>query len=292
MKSYLLLLSWFLINGNIYSQAKFSLTLRVEGSTSYTAYHNEPLIFTVGLINQQYQNDLQWNLAADNYLARVAADYQAGKVTQEEFEKETALVTNGKRQLKADTIGSKRRPWFRQVQFRIFLNGMERSSWPIRILGDPPTNRVAILNEDGYYRVKYHLDPTKVWRLRRGTYTVKCSLAGATSNPVTVTILKEKIPPNILNSTTMQLRLGNYYLQKNDSRRSIRFATSVLKKNDGNINALVLRGEGFILRHRYNLALRDFEKALQEHQKNVADAFDEPLYLLITIGWLNEKAVK
>jgi hypothetical protein len=31
---------------------------------------------------------------------------------------------------------------------------------------------------------------------------------------------------------------------------------------------------------------------LQEHQKNIADAFDEPLYLLITIGWLNEKAVK
>jgi tetratricopeptide (TPR) repeat protein len=272
------------------SQANSSVNLSVELSKAYTVYHNEPITFTTGLLNHILQDNLQWNQAADEGLAEISADYKVGKISKEEFEKETERILKGKREIKVDTIGNYQSPWFEQIVFRIFLNDSTvQTGWPITLLGDPLTDSMAILDEKGYYVVNHHLSPEQVTKLRPGTYQVKVLLAGMWSNPVTVNIRKENIPTAVLTSRKMQLRLGNYYLQRKDAEKAMEYATNVLKKNPADIGGLVLRGETYILKNNYKPALADFEKALKQHNKRFPDLQEPPEYLLATIDWLEKK---
>lgn len=272
------------------SQTRSSVNLSVELSKAYTVYHNEPIIFTTGLLNHTLQDNLQWNQAADDGLAEISADYKSGKISKEEFEKETERILKGKKEIKVDTIGNYQSPWFEQIVFRIFLNdSTEQTAWPITLLGDPSTDSIAILNEKGYYIVNHHLSPEQVANLRPGTYQVKVLLAGMWSNPVTVNIRKENIPAAVLTSRKMQLRLGNYYLQGKDAEKAMGYATNLLKNNPADIGGLVLRGETYILKKNYKPALADFKKALQQHYKKYPDLQEPPEYLLAAIGWLEER---
>jgi tetratricopeptide (TPR) repeat protein len=250
-------------------------------------------VFTTSLVNKTLQQDMAWNQAADAWLAEVAADHQAGKLSKEAFEKETQLVTEGKRLVKADTAGTSQSPWFRQLRFRIWLNeGIRQAPWPIAVLGDPGTESIAVLDEKGYYLVMHHLSPAKVLKLRPGVYKIQAGLAGVWSNEVIVTIRKQNIPPGVLKTSDMRLRLGNYYLERKDADKALDYATAVLKKDPKDINALVLSGESYILKKNYRQALVYFDKALQQHRKEFPDLPEQPLYLDGTIAWLKEKLRK
>jgi tetratricopeptide (TPR) repeat protein len=285
-----LVLIYFLANTLCFAQLKFSITLMVEGTSSYTAYHNEPLIFTTSLVNKALQQNIQWNQAADAWLTEVAADYKAGKLSKEEFEKETELVTKGKKEVTTETIGTKQLPWFHQLNFRIFIDSdTAQASWPISILGDPLTDSIAVLDDKGYYLVMHHLSPEQVAKRNPGTYKIQILLAGVWSNTVTVKIRQENIPAQILKTAHMQLRLGNYYLQQKDAEKAMEYATNVLKKDPADIGGLILRGETYILKKNYSPALVDFKKALQQHYKRFPDLQEPPEYLLAAIGWLKKR---
>jgi tetratricopeptide (TPR) repeat protein len=287
------LLLCFFITAHSWAQPTFSITLKVEDTSDYTAYHNEPLIFTTSLVNKSLQQDLEWNQAADAWLAEVTADYQAGKLSKEEFEKETQLVTAGKKQVKADSIGTHRSPWFRQLRFRVLLNdNIGQAPWPIKILGDPVTEPVAVLDAKGYYLVMHHLSPARVLKLKPGVYKIQVGLAGVWSNEVMVKIRQQNIPVRVLNTSEMQLRLGNYYLERKDADKALDYATAVLKKDPKDISALVLSGESYILKKDYRRALVYFDKALQQHRKEFPGLPEQPLYLDGTIAWLKGKLKK
>jgi tetratricopeptide (TPR) repeat protein len=284
------LLLCFFAHAISFGQPNFSITLMVEDTSAYTAYHNEPLIFTTSLVNRALQENLQWNQAADSWLAEVADDYQAGKLTREEFEKETKLVTEGKKQIKADMVGTNKSPWFHQLEYRVFLsNGTRQPAWPIKILGDPLTASIAVLDAQGYYLVKQHLSPWQVSKQKPGTYKIKVLLSGVWSNEVTVKIRSENIPFRVLNSREMQLRLGNYYLERRQPEKALFFAAVVLKKDPLNIDGLVLSGESHILKRNYKKALGYFEKALQQHTKQFPQLPEAPVYLMGTIAWLEKR---
>lgn len=270
-------------------QSVFTITLRVEEQTSYTVYHNEPLVFSTSLLNQKYQKDLEWNEAADTWLARLAADYQAGRLSKEEFEKETARVTNGKRTLQQYTIGTSQSPWFRQLQFRILMHGIKKAAWPVEVLGAPPKDAIAILDEKGYYLVRHHLSPEQVLKTKPGTYQIQVLLGGASSNIITVHVTKQNIPGGVLKSETMQLRLGNYYLARLDTDKALNHAYAVLKKNPNSLNGLILSGEIYIQKKNYRKALTFFEKALKQHQKTYPDSIEPPEHLQTIIAWLKLK---
>ena len=285
----LLYLMFILISAHVYSQPTFSIHLRIETKQTYTVYHNEPLIFTTSLLNQKLQHDQEWNQAANEWLAEVTANYNAGKLSKEEFEKEIKIITDGKKQIDVDTIGRFRLPWFRQLQFQIFMNNVRQSPWPIKILGDPLTDSVAILDENGYYLVRHHLSPQQVANRTPGTYQIKVFLADVWSNAVTVKIKPEDIPDPVLKSRTMQLRLGNYYLEAKNTDKALWYANKVLKKNPFDIDGLILRGESYISLKKYKRALADFELALQEYQKKFPDSQEPPEYILRTIALLKQK---
>jgi hypothetical protein len=291
MKSYLsFFLLFFFANDVLFAQPQFSITLMVEDTSAYTAYHNEPLIFTTSLVNKELQQNLQWNRAADAWLSEVAADYNAGKLSREEFEKETEFVTKGKKEVDTATVGTKRSPWFQQLKFRVlFNNGGKQVSWPISILGDPLTDSIATLDEGGYYLVRHHLSPKQVTKRMPGTYKLQVLLAGVWSNKVTVKIMKEKITPRVLKIAKMQLRFGNYYLDRKSANKAFVYAHAILKKDYFNINGLVLCGEAHILEKNYKKALTCFEKALQQQKKQFPDSPESPVYLLGTIAWLEER---
>jgi tetratricopeptide (TPR) repeat protein len=291
MKAFLFfILLYFFANTISFAQPSFSIKLLVEDSSAYSIYHNEPLIFSTSLANETLQQNLEWNQEAETWLIQVAADYKAGKLSKEEFEKETELVTNGKKEVNTATVGTKQSPWFQQLQFRAFLNnGKKQVSWPLSILGDPFTDSTATLDEDGYYQVRHHLSPMKVARQKAGTYTIQVLLAGVFSNEVTVKIRKEDIPAGVLNSVKMQLRLGNYYLDRKDGNKALDHANAVLKKNPRDLSGLMLCGEAYILKKKYKLSLECFEKALQQHRKKFSDIQEQPVYLIGTIAWLKEK---
>lgn len=290
MKRYLsFFLFWVFTNEIISAQPKFSITLLVEDTSAFTAYHNEPLIYTTILVNKELQQNLQWNRAADAWLAEVEADYNAGKLTKEEFEKETALVTDGKKQIGSTRVGTNQSPWFHELQFRVLNNDMMEVSWPISLLGDPLTDSIATLDNDGYYRVMHHMAPEQVAMQQPETYTIRVLLAGIWSNPVTVTLRKENIPAHILKTVKMQLRLGNYYLDKKDADKALEYAGAILKKDHDNINGLVLSGEAHILKKNYKMALAFFKEALKQHKKKFPGLTESPIYLLGTIAWLEQR---
>jgi len=280
----------FFANTFCLAQPKFSITLKVEDTSAYTAYHNEPLIFTTSLVNKELQQNLQWNRAADAWLTEVAADYKAGKLSKEEFEKETELVTKGKKEVTTAIVGTRQLPWFHQLAFRMFLNNdVAQDPWPISMLGDPLTDSIAVLDDKGYFRVAHHLSPEQVTKRKPGTYKIQVLLAGVWSNTVTVKIRQENIPAQILKTENMQLRLGNYYLQGKDALKAMEYATNVLKKSPADIGGLVLRGEIYILENKYKPALADFKTALQHHNKRFPNLQEPPEYLLATIEWLGKK---
>jgi hypothetical protein len=291
MKSYLSFFLLFLFaNSVLFAQPQFSITLMVEDTSAYTAYHNEPLVFTTSLVNKELQQNLQWNRAADAWLAEVAADYNAGKLTKEEFEKETELVTNGKKEVNTATVGTNRSPWFQQLRFRILFNdGNKQVSWPISVLGDPLTDSIAVLDDKGYYLVKHHVRPRQLTKRKPGTYTIQVMLAGIWSNAVIVNLRQENIPIRVLKTAKMQLRLGNYYLDRKDANRALVYAYLILKKDPVNINGLVLCGEGHILKKKYRKALACFNKALQQHKRQFPGLPESPIYLLGTIAWLEKR---
>ncbi|MBV4360596.1 tetratricopeptide repeat protein [Pinibacter aurantiacus] len=276
----------------LFAQGKFSITLTVNDSTAFKAYHNEPIVFSISLVNKVIQQDISWNEDADAYLAQVAADYKAGLITKEEFEKETDLVTKGKRTVTSESIGSKELPWFLQLKFHVVVKDtIEQKNWKPSVLGDPGTDSVAVLDENGYYSVNYHLSPEQVSKLRAGTYKVEVELAGVSSNEVIVKIKPENIPHGKLNKRDMQLRLGNYYLERKDAKKVLYYANLILQKNPSDINGLILKGESYILQEQYKLALSAFTKAQQQYNKNNkrSPVNEPPLYLIATIAWLQKK---
>ncbi|MDI3320626.1 hypothetical protein [Pinibacter soli] len=282
----------FLMPRIILAQDKFSITLAVNDSSAFRVYHNEPIVFSISLVNKAIQQDISWNEDADAYLAQVAADYKAGLITKEEFEKETDLVTKGKRTVTTQFVGSKQLPWFLQLKFHVVVKDtIEQNNWKPSVLGDPGTDSIAVLDEKGYYSINYHLSPEQVSKLRAGTYKVEVELEGVTSNEVTVKIKPEDIPPGKLNKRDMQLRLGNYYLERKDAKKTLYYANLILQENPSDISGLILKGEAYILQQQYKLALSAFTKAQQQYNKNNkrSPVNEPPLYLIATIAWLQKK---
>ncbi|MDH7460698.1 hypothetical protein QEG73_05390 [Chitinophagaceae bacterium 26-R-25] len=274
------------------AQDKFTITLTVNDSSAFRVYHNEPIVFSISLLNKAIQQDISWNEDADAYLAQVAADYKGGLITKEEFDKETNLVTQGKRTVSSVSIGSTDSPWFTQLKFHVVVKDtIEQHNWKPSVLGDPGTDTVAVLDEKGYYSVNYHLSPEQVSKLRAGTYKVEVELAGVTSNEVVVKIKPENIPNGKLHKRDLLLRLGNYYLERKDAKKTLYYANLILQKNPSDINGLILKGEGYILQEQYKLALSAFTKAQQQYDKNNkrSPVNEPPLYLIATIAWLQKK---
>jgi tetratricopeptide (TPR) repeat protein len=288
----LLLIICSLMPGVLLAQGRFTITLLVDDSSAFRAYHNEPIVFTITLVNKTLQQDISWNEDADAYLAQVAADYKAGLITKDDFEIETNLVTSGKRITNAESVGSADSPWFRQLKFVVVVKDtIEQHNWKPQILGDPGTDTVALLDEKGYYSVDYGLSPQQVSKLRPGSYKVQVMLAGVLSNEVSVKIKPENIPNGQLNKKDMLLRLGNYYLEAEDAKKALSYANILLQKNPSDISGLVLKGEAYILQQQYKTALTTFTKAYQIYNKvnKPSPANEQPLYLIATIAWLQKR---
>jgi tetratricopeptide (TPR) repeat protein len=271
------------------AQQNFSLLCEVGEEKSVSLYRDEPLVVSITLTNEAVQENQKWNRSADLYIKSLEAQYDSGKITLEEFVKEKERVLKDKRPVKADTVGSAANPWYRQIRFQVFFNdSMIKSSWPLALLGTPPEDSVAILDEEGYYVARFHLPPEKVLLLTPGKYRLKALLKNV-SDEVTITIKPNKMPIPVYLSIPKQLELSRYYLDAENSSRAFGHATSILQKDPTNLEALVLRGESFILMRSYKKALADFEKALQVHQKRFPNSLEPPEYLLFRIEWLKER---
>jgi tetratricopeptide (TPR) repeat protein len=282
----------FFAPGIFLAQGKFAIKLKVNDSVTYKAYHNEPVIFSIRIVNKAIQDDVSWNKDADAYLAQLEADYKAGLITKDEFTSETILVTNGKRTITPESVGTTESPWFRQIKFSVLLKDtIEQHNWNPQILGDTPTNSIAVLDEKAYYRIDFHLSPEQVSKLKAGTYRVQVLLAGVKSGEVTLRINQQDIPPGQLKKRPMLLRLGDYYVEAKDPQKALYYANILLEQDPNDIAALVTKGEAYILQQQYKLALAAFTKAedlfYKAEQNSPTD--EEPLYLIATIEWLKKQ---
>jgi tetratricopeptide (TPR) repeat protein len=272
------------------AQERFTLTCSVADEKAVTIYHNEPLVISVGLSNKAIFKDWQWNMAADSELQKLDAYFKTGNISEEAYKKEKERIQQGKKLLKANTIGSDTQPWYDQFTFHILQNdSIQIGNWPINRLGKTPFEAVAVLNEQAFYAVDFHMPPEAVSLIKPGNYSVKALLDGVWSNEIKITVLPENIPQAVSLSTEMQLRLGQYYLLAGQADKVFNYATAVLQRNPLHLEALILRGEGYILKEDYKLALTDFEKALQQHNKKFPTLYEPPEYLLGTIEWLKDK---
>ncbi len=280
-------LSFLLAIARVCPQGRFTLTCSVADEKAVTLYQNEPLVISISVNNKTVFKDWQWNQAADDWLQKLDTIFKAGTLSEEEYKKEKERILKGKKILKADTIGTAAQPWYDQLTFYVFENdSIQIITWPINRLGKLPLEAVAVLDMNAYYGLDFHIPPETVSRIKPGKYSIKALLNGVWSNVVKITILPENMPSAVLQSTEMQLRLGQYYLLAGNADKVYSYAIAVLKREPLNIEALILRGESHILKEEYKLALADFEKALQQHYKKFPGLYEPPDYLLGTIEWL------
>lgn len=286
----LLTTSCLLLMTNINAQGRYTVSCSLANENTTTIFHDQPLLISISVANKNLYKDWQWNLAADEWIHKLETNFKAGLLSEEDFTKEKAKALKGKKTLIADTLGSDAQPWYEQVKFYVYRNDtIQLNEWPVSRLGRTPSEAVAVLDENAYYALDFHLPPDMVTLIKPGTYSMKVRLGAVWSNEVKFTILPENIPSAELHVKEMQLRLGQYYWLVGNADKVFSFASAVLQKDPFNIEALILRGESHIMKENFKLALADFETALQQHNKKFPGLYEPPEYLIGMIDWLKEK---
>jgi hypothetical protein len=94
-----------------FPQLPIDITLRVQQREEAVAYKNEPVLFTISLVNKEAQSIERWNMAADRQLKRLETDIKQGKISRQQFDKEKQRMENEKKKPTAVTVGSREQPW-------------------------------------------------------------------------------------------------------------------------------------------------------------------------------------
>jgi len=271
-------------------QGRYSISCSVADGDTTTIYHNQPLVFSVSITNKEAYKNWQWNMAADEWIQELEANFKAGKLSEEDFNQEKEVAIKGKKTGKTDTLGTPAHPWYEQLKFYVFQDdSIQKEAWPVSRLGITPNEATAVLDENANYLLYCHMPPEIVSLIKPGSYSIKVLLGDVWSNQVKISVLPGDIPPAVLQSAEMQIRLGQYYWLTGNADKVFSYANAVLQKDTSNLEALILRGESHILKENYKLALMDFEKALQLHNKKFPGLYEPPEYLIGTIEWLQQK---
>ncbi|MGH2552100.1 MAG: hypothetical protein ACRDEB_00195 [Chitinophagaceae bacterium] len=272
------------------AQQHFSVTLRLNYAKDVKLYHDESLILTVTLTNQEARENSRWNKAADRRLKELEELIQLNKISRDDYDKEKRSLMEGKRKVSVITIGTESNPWSQSVKWKI---GDKKSGveimLPVKPLTNPTSEAVAILDEKGYYVSYFGVSPEDMKKTPGGSYSIAAIVDGVSSEEAGLEIKSEAMPAIISGSEEMILRTGQYYWHSNDAAKTIQFAEMILAKNPVSLDGLSLKGDGQVLQQSYQQALETFNKAVKEYYRQNGTVAEPPEYLLETISWIKKQ---
>ncbi len=262
-------------------QSSAKLSLNVDGTEIDTIQRGEVLLFEIVLTNPSARSAASWNSAAGKQLKELDEQLKQKKISPEDFEKEKKSIQSQLKKPPAVSIGSDKDPWVQMIKWNIRKTG-DRSAinWPIKYLGNPATENIAVLDERAYYLASYGIDPSGISQLAAGSYEVTAMIGEIRSTAVTVRIDATTLPVQLQNNTSHLLKLGNFYWQSGDATKAIAYADKILTGDPAYIGALLLKADALRLQKSWSFALEIYNKALNEYYNKAGKNAEPPEYII------------
>lgn len=278
------------ITGDISAQ-RFNVSLLVnEQDKIYTAYHDEPVLLTISVMNLQAYEDQRWNRRADLSIAGINEAYEKGKMKREEYENEKKYILDNKRIFRFETIGTEENPWYTSIRFIVTKDGRDTVQLPFRLMKDSEQAKVAMLDTINSYFVLYGITPADLVKQQPGNYEISVEIAGVQSGKVVLNVRDARLSPAELKTEAVQMQFAGYYLNEPDIDKALVHIENILRNDSNSIAGLMLRGEIKIRIHDYKEALHDFERALKSYimQGNK----EAPEYIIGMVEGVRQKMAK
>lgn len=269
---------------------QITVTLTGNYSSDLKIYHDVPLLLVVSVTNQEAQENSRWNKAADRRLNELEELLKAGKIKQEDYDKEKAKLVAGKKNISSVSIGSADKPWSSLISWRMVdtKSGRETTLVP-KMMINPSTEDVAVLNEKGYYTAYFGIDADVIMSKPAGLFELTASMEGEKSEKLRLEISNETTPAIVVSSEAMLLRLGQYQWHTGNGGKAIEFADRILAKNPSSLDGLSLKGDGQVLQKSYQAALETYKKAAAAYYKQNGAGAEPPEYLLQMIDFVKKE---
>lgn len=267
-----------------------TVTLTGNYSSDVKIYHDEPLLLVVYVTNQEAQENSRWNKAADRRLNELEELLKAGKIKQEDYDREKAKLTAGKKSISSVTIGSVGKPWASLISWKMVdtKSGTGTAIAP-KMMVNPSSEEVAVLNERGYYTAYFGIDAAEIKNKPAGVYELTASVEGEKSEKLRLEISNVIAPAIIAGSEAMLLKLGQYYWHFGNGEKTIEYAGKILAKNPSSIDGLSLKGDGQLLQKIYQPALDSYTKAMKEYYRQNGTNSEPPEYLISMIDFIKKE---
>lgn len=267
-----------------------TVTLTANYSQDVKIYHDEPLLLVVSVTNQEAQEDSRWNKAAGRRLNELEDLLKAGKIKQEDYDREKTKISAGKKQISSVTIGSEGKPWSSLIKWKMVnINSGTEIPLTVKMMKNPSAGDVAVLNEKGYYSAYFGVDADEVMNKPAGLYEITALIEEERSKVVIAEIKNEVMSAVVAGSDEMLLKLGQYYWHAGNAAKGMQYAEKILKKNPVSLDGLSLKGDLLLLDNSYAPALESYKQALKEYYKQNGAAAEPPEYLISMIEFVKKE---
>lgn len=267
-----------------------TITLKANYSNAVSVYHDEPLLLTVSLTNQEAMENKRWNNAADRRLNEMGELLKENKISREDFEKEKEKLVAAKREVNSHTIGAAGKPWSSILTWKLInVNNGEFVPLKVRSMVNPSSDEIAVLNDKNFYQAFFGIDAEEMKKIPAGTYQVVVEIDNNKSEPTVMMIKNESMPALIAGSEEMLLKIGQYYWHAGDAMQGMIYADKLLQKNPVSVEGLSLKGDLQVHSNLFQPALESYSKALKEFYKQNPVHAEPPEYLLGMIEWLKNQ---
>ncbi len=267
-----------ILESNIFSQ--ISMACSANEQTNITVYKDEPLIFSVSLVNDDAIHAASFNVPLEDQIKELERKFKANKITEEEFKGAAEEIKKEMLKVRIYRIGGpKGWPYF--IKFQSLLkNSWEDLKWPLRLLLQHPSSNVVTLDGWTSCYAEFGLDPEDIER-PEGELKVKSIVEigkgmRVESNIVTINFLTEKMPETEKDKEEILIVRGRYAYKRGLYDEAIKYIQKALQVNPHSLPSLNLIGNIEEKRGNLNAALSAYEKALEEYNKQYPDAYEPP----------------
>jgi tetratricopeptide (TPR) repeat protein len=266
------------------------MTFRANDETSATIHEDEPLIFSVSMINDAAIAATSYNFPLEERIQELERRFKANKIEEEEFRNAVEEIERGMMKVRVYRFGGPM-AWPHFIKIQALSEGVWGDiDWPLWLLLYRPVDQVAELDDSTTCYVEFGLDPNDPKR-PQGEIQVKATVnmfgfETTESNVVTVNFLKQKLPEAESVKEETIIAKGEYAFKRGLYDEAMDYAQRALKAYPISIPAQLLLADIQEGKGNISAALSAYEKALEESNKQYKDVREPPVFILTQINRL------
>jgi tetratricopeptide (TPR) repeat protein len=257
---------------------------RANEETSITVYDDEPLIFSVAMVNDDAATAASYNTPLEDQIREIERKFKAEQMEEKEFKRAVEEIERNMLKVRVYRFGSPL-GWPHYIKFQALSGDTWRYvNWPLKLLIYHPATQVVDLDASTSCYVEFGLDPEDPQR-PKDEFQVKAVVEIAKditveSDVVTINFLQQKMPKAETSKEGFLLAKGEYAYKRGLYEDAKEYTQRVLKANPHSLLALNLLGEIEEGKKDLSAALSAYEKALEEAYEQYPDRREPPRALL------------